>query len=357
MSNSAIQSQPVEVDPVIVPGSLRNKIINGQFDIWQRGPGTFDETAISVNGKYTADRWVFGGSDAGGVRTSAIDRRTFDEGQTDVPDNPTFYLDYQNVVAGGNINVSSVIIQRMEDVRLLSDGLATLSFWAKADTAGPHTIAIHFRQFFGSLGGDPSNVLPGQEITLTDVWTQYILVFTIPNISGATLGSAGDDGLRLRFVTQAGSGTAIAFNLPNPVNFTGVLSLANVQLEDENPSPEFEDRPRALELSLCERFYEIAHREESTHGVSNAGFQIDHMWMNFKVEKREIPSIVFLPRTDPPTSSHVTPGTFLVSNVRTDGFRFDWDTVAAPQDVNVQTTDGTVPGNTPNGPWTADAEL
>ena len=243
--------------------SFRNKVINGRFDIWQRGPGTFDEVALPIGGKYTADRWVFGGSDGGGVRTSAIDQGVFLLGQTDVPGFPRRFMQYQNVSAGvldGSEN--SVLIQRIEDVRTFNGGDVTVSFWAKSDVApagGQENITVHFRQFFGGGGGSAANIIAGQEITLTTTWTYYTLTFALPNIGGSTLGSFGNDSLRLRFVTQAGAGAAAAQNLPGPVNFVEVLHLANVQVEEGADATAFEVREIETEVALCQRYYSKAH--------------------------------------------------------------------------------------------------
>ncbi len=242
--------------------SFRNQIINGRFDVWQRGVGTFDAVAIPSGGRYTADRWVFGGGDGGGVRTSAIDQGLFTLGQTDVPGSPRQFMEYQNSVVGGDSNENSVLIQRIEDVRTFNGETVTVSFWAKSDVApaAPNNdkITVHFRQFFGGGGGSAANIIAGQEITLTTTWTYYTLTFALPNIGGKTLGSVGDDSLRLRFVTQAGVNAAIALNLPGPVDFVKVLHLANVQVEEGDTATAFEIQELTTELSLCQRYYQKA---------------------------------------------------------------------------------------------------
>ena len=346
MAFSAAQFEALVTTPEVTPGGMKNRIINGQFDIWQRGPGPFTTIpTLPSGGKYTADRWVFGGGDGGGTRTSFVEQRTFVVGQTDVPGNPTFYLDYQNFVTGGDSNENSVIIQRIEDVRLLNGSEATVSFWAKADTAGPHVIAVHFRQFFGGFGGSVANVLPGQEITLTDMWIRYTLTFDILNIFGKTIGSAGDDSLRLRFVNQAGVSAAGALNLPNPVNFTGVLSLANVQLEKGDEATDYEDRDIGLELTMCQRFYEINDRSETSFSGGGA----HNMWMNFKVTKRVLPSVTFNVREDPPTTSNVVPGSASIGNQTLDGFRLLYNVVTGNANTHIRTEElppgpGVMPG-------------
>src|SRR5210317_2024163 len=63
---------------------IKNRIINGNFDIWQRGT-SFSVTA-STN-IYTADRWRF----VGAGFTGTLTRQNFTAGQTDVPNNPDYF--------------------------------------------------------------------------------------------------------------------------------------------------------------------------------------------------------------------------------------------------------------------------
>lgn len=263
-------TQEWEAAPGVAPAggavfSFRNQIINGRFDVWQRGSGTFT-TPLTIGGNYTADRWVFGGGDATGVRTSAIDQGVFTLGQTDVPGAPKRFMEYQNFVVGGDSNEDSLLLQRIEDVRTFNDSQVTVSFWAKTDnvTPGQDKIAVQFRQFFGGGGGSASVELTGQEITLTTAWTYYTLTFSIPSIAAATIGTLGNDSLRLRFVTQAGASAAPAINVPNPLNFVDVLSLVNVQVEQGVAATAFEIRELETEISLCQRYFAKAWDIDTT---------------------------------------------------------------------------------------------
>ena len=82
----------------------KNYIINGNFDMWQRGGTTIGQTGD----KYLSDRWVFSGSGA----TFNYIKGTFTAGQTDVPNNPKFYADLTVTGADDNARIE----QRIEDV-------------------------------------------------------------------------------------------------------------------------------------------------------------------------------------------------------------------------------------------------
>ncbi len=363
MANSAIQSQPIEVDPVVVPGSLRNKIINGQFDIWQRTI-SFPAPAFPILGLvgFAADHWQWQAATDGGIMNgSGMTRQTFAPGQPDVPDNPTYFMRWEMTgIAGSSGNAGSNLVQRIESVRTLSGKTATLSFWMRGDISG--TIAMSLLQWPGGGGtAFPAPVsialLPTNFIVTAGTWTFHRVTLDIPSISGFVIGASNNDGLYLRFHNLVEPALATNQGYPTPISYTGLLDLANVQIEEfDITDPEFEDRPISLELRLCQRFYEIGHRDESMHGVSIANPQIDHMWINFKVEKRVLPTVVFNPAEDPPTSSHLLPATHFVSQIETNGFRFDFDTLAGPRDVSVRSVE-VISGFQNRAPWTADAEL
>jgi hypothetical protein len=119
----------------------KNYIINGNFDIWQRG--------TSVTGGYGADRWTFDLSGA----TGTFAQGTFTVGQTDVPNNPKFY---GNVTITGADN-NARIEQKIEDVNTLAGETITISFWAKYTSNAPTSFNIAGAQDFGSGGSSIVN--------------------------------------------------------------------------------------------------------------------------------------------------------------------------------------------------------
>ena len=255
MSNSAIQLQAGEQG---FPGAAkdRNRIINGQFDIWQRDTSFTGTTG--PNGDFTADRWNVGGGDDGGVRTMNVTRASFAGDQQEVPFSPQFYARIQTFSTGGSGIEAGAFVQRIETGPHLFNGQkATASFWARSDTTGPHTIAVALRQLFGQPGGSSTIAFGGQEITLTDIWTFYSLTFDVLSIAGKTVifGGTQPPSLRLRFITQVGA-SVLAFNgVPNPLNFQGELWLTNVQFELGDTASDYEDRFVADELALCQRYF------------------------------------------------------------------------------------------------------
>ena len=52
---------------------------------------------------------------------------------------------------------------------------------------------------------------------------------------------------------------AVALNLPGPLNFVDVLSLANVQIEQGAAATAFEIKEPETEIALCQRYFSKAH--------------------------------------------------------------------------------------------------
>ena len=234
----------------IVPNSsfmFRNKIINGNFDIWQRG------TSQTSSGYGSADRWfnIHSGS------TKTASQQAFNLGQTDVPGNSKYYLRHVVSSVAGDPNYC-IAMQKIEGVDTLAGQTATLSFWAKADSN--KNIATEFLQYFGT-GGSPSTLVNTIGVTthnLTTSWQKFTATVAVPSISGKTLGSNGDDRLELNFWFGAGSNFHSRTNsLGQPSNGTTYeVDIAQVQLEEGTVPTPFEHRPIGTELALCQRYYE-----------------------------------------------------------------------------------------------------
>lgn len=214
---------------------FRNAIINGDFDIWQRGT-SFSSPAFNA---YTADRWfiIFDGASA--IRT--ISRQQFIVGQTDVPDQPRYYLRFAQSSAGSGATYN-VLRQRIEGVRTFAGKTISVSLYAKA-VSSLTLPKIEFIQYFGS-GGSPSadvftTVVASQSISAS--WVKYTYSVSIPSISGKTIGTNNDDDL--------------SFLIYLPINTTFTFDVSHIQIEPGAQATPFERRPLSVELGLCQRYY------------------------------------------------------------------------------------------------------
>jgi hypothetical protein len=232
---------------------MRNAIINGNFDIWQRG------TSFTGN-EYGADRW---GSFRIGTTHTAT-RQAFTLGQSDVPGEPTYY--HRTVVSSvAGVSNVSVLQQRIEDVRTFAGRQVTASFWAKADASKP--IAVEFAQNFGT-GGSPSAIVESigvTKVTLSTSWQKVTVTASMPSISGKVIGSDSNSELSILIWFDAGS----SFNARTDSlgQQSGTFEIAQVQIEPGPVATPFERRPIGTELSLCQRYFQQFNYESLVHSA------------------------------------------------------------------------------------------
>ena len=214
------------------PLSHRNLIINGQFLVWQRAT---DSGTNTTDGYLSCDRWYHASSGA----TKRVTRQTFSPGQTDVPDNPFYYLKYY--VSTGNNNVA--LRQRIEDVTRCQ-GEMTFSFWVKGSNPGGGQFNLTFRQNFGSSGSSVVDTSIAN-YTVSNTWTKKTFTFTPPSISGKTVsGNKHTSYYEIELFRQPAGDTSTAA-------FT--VDFANVQLERGNTATRFEQKHLADEFRACQR--------------------------------------------------------------------------------------------------------
>jgi hypothetical protein len=239
----ASSGQATFTHAVSQPGSFmfRNKIINGNFDIWQRG------TSQTTSDYGSADRWRC--SNSGSTKTAS--QQEFTLGQTDVPGNPKYFMRHvvTSVAGAGNY---VLLLQKVEDVNTLAGKTATLSFWARADSN--KNIAVECTQDFGT-GGSPSAfvTIDPQLVSLTTSWTKYTITVDVPSISGKTLGTNGNHCMNCHFWFDAGS--TYAARSASLGQQSGTFDIAQVQLEEGSVATPFEQRPIAAEFNLCTRYF------------------------------------------------------------------------------------------------------
>jgi hypothetical protein len=282
---------PVTIDgttgittPNLINGSslnFRNKIINGNFDIWQRGTSLGSGTGA----RYLADRWTNGSTTVAYTPS----QQAFTVGQPDVPNEPKFF--HRTIVAaGGNTGSNATLHQHIESVRTFAGKTVTLSFYAKTPTA-PEKVAIEFYQYFGT-GGSSAVSIPAGLFNLTSSWQKFTVTVNIPSISTKIIGGSDDDYLTVYFWFDAGSDFgARASSLGNQ---SGTFDIAQVQIEEGSVATPFELRPIGTELALCQRYYQYYSGYITNAGYTSSGTsQIYTIFL--PVEMRAIPIINFTP--------------------------------------------------------------
>ena len=261
---------------------FRNKVINGNFDIWQR------DTNQTSSGYGSVDRWrpIHVGS------SKTVSQQAFTNGQTDVPGNPRYYFRHVVTSSAGAANFV-LVYQPIESVRTLAGKVSTLSFYAKADSS--KNIATEITQWFGT-GGSPSSWNTGNEVTthnLTNAWQKFTVTVTIPSISGKTIGTNNDDYLGLYFHFDAGSDYDSRTNSLGQQS--GTFDIAQVQIEEGTSATPFEQRPIGTELSLCQRYYQIVGPPlamyMAEYGNLARGYTV------FLVQMRAAPTLTFIGET------------------------------------------------------------
>ncbi len=222
----------------------KNKIINGDFGVWQRGTSF----TASSSDLYTSDRWVLldytGGS-------TVCSRQTFTAGTAPVSGyEGSFYA--QLVRSGSPTSGNTSFAQRIENVRTFAGQTVTVSFWAKASASLSFFSEVD--QNFGS-GGSSTVFGSATTFTATTSWQRFTYTTNVASISGKTIGT--NSYLYLNFNVGFAAGA-----------FT--LQIWGVQLEAGSVATAFQTATGTLqgELAACQRYY---YRATFTTSASRLG--------------------------------------------------------------------------------------
>ena len=238
----------------------KNCLINGGFDIWQRGT-TFNSIA-----NYTADRWVV--FPAAGTLNATQ--------STDVPTSP--YFNYSLQVAGVS-STGDIIRQRIEAAQStpLAGQTVTLSVYAKS-SAG--TAALKWNTQVPSATNDFNTVVQDQSGTFSatpaGTWTRYTATFAVS--ANAVRGYE----LRIYRDSATSSNTTL---------------YAGIQLEIGSVATQFTRAGGTIqgELAACQRYYWRSSGQADAilgTGVVNSGTTGCRFVVNNPVSMRTSPTSV-----------------------------------------------------------------
>lgn len=222
----------------------KNKIINGDFGIWQRGT-TFNSV---TNGQYCADRWTVGKD---GTNTVNVTQQSFTAGTAPVSGYESQYFIRGSIATTGTLTYLQ-FNQPIEDVRTFAGQTITVSFWAKGSASA--TGLVYAEQNFGS-GGSANVEFGYPTYSLTTSWARYSVQLTVPSISGKTIGTSSKLTIFIRGGLTANGST---------------FDLWGVQVEAGSTATPFQTATgtKQGELAACQRYYV---RFNSANGYARFG--------------------------------------------------------------------------------------
>jgi hypothetical protein len=248
----------------------KNKIINGDFNIWQRGTSFSPPGA----GTYTSDRWRTFYTTAVPT-TYVVSRETFTPGSEPVSGYNSPYF-WRGVLTTLGAATEVGVQQRIEDVGTFANTTVTVSFYAKSDTT--RTQSVSGNQNFGS-GGSAGVGLTTQTITTTSSWQRFSLQFAIPSISGKTIGA----------------NSYIQINIIQNLTNGNTLDIWGVQVEAGSNMTAFQTATGnpASELAACMRYCEKIELASGVPLVTGQAYSTSAAWagISWTTQKRTTPTI------------------------------------------------------------------
>lgn len=231
-----------------------NKIINGNFDFWQRGT-SFTSIAAST---YSTDRFKY-------LKVGAMVHNIVRS--TDVPDAKSNYsasIDMttpDDSIAAGDYTIFEQKIEGY-NIRDLIGRKFTVSFYVKAAITGTYCLS------FLNNGAD-QGIVKEYTINAANTWEKKeILIDTMP--TAGSWNYENGTGLYVRFVLAAGTSfhtspdvwsSSASFATANQVNGVatgaGSFKLSQIMLNVGEKAGEFSIAGRNItdELQLCQRYY------------------------------------------------------------------------------------------------------
>jgi hypothetical protein len=235
----------------------KNAIINGDFNVWQRGT-----SFAAVGNQYTADQWSY---QKNGAMVHTVSR------STDVPSVATAgrLLNYSFLVDCTTVDTSLAaadycfIGHKIEGYNWLplAQRPTVLSFCVKATKTGIYCV---------SIGGSDRRYIGEYTVNSTNAWEKKTVTFTASPSAGTWDYTTGI-GCAIRFVLAAGAdiqatggewvttATYAASATSNQINACDDVAnnflISGVQFETGSVATEFEQRMIQDEELFCKRYY------------------------------------------------------------------------------------------------------
>ena len=208
----------------------KNKFINGDMSIWQRGT-----SFSSIFAVYTADRYI-SGFGSGGTQTISRQEVT---GATGLPSYIRYAMRFATTAAAsGQYNVT----QRIEDVNTLAGQTVTFSFYARRVSGSGTTLRLNAYQLFGSGGSTFTQPATDIDFTVTNSdFQRFSYTFTMPSMAGKTIGTDSYLDFRLAYPTAISTYDVTGWQLESGAKATPFQTASGGSDQGE--------------LAMCQRYY------------------------------------------------------------------------------------------------------
>ena len=293
----------------------RNRIINGDFNVWQRATSS----TAGGSGYETADRWYFGGNSGAGKQTTR---------QSGTPQEGFQYhmkVDANGISASNWVGIEQAI--ETSTVVPLRSQTITVSVYARkgASAQADNSYKLRLAQSNSTDARSTLNFGTGLTDTAMSLTTSFVRY-------SATVTVASDAvGISCSIVLNAGGSTATADDY---------IEITGVQLEIGDTATPFEHKSYGQELAACERYYQKASTTTPFTGQCTSG-QTYGGEVYFTTTMRGTPTVA---------QTHITsssfPGTTPTSSE-----------IQVTKFYSTKAADGTANVGYYRMSWTADAEL
>jgi hypothetical protein len=235
----------------------KNKVINGDMNVWQRGASFLGGGTNSFVG-YTADRWY--------ANLANVTRGSFIPGELPVAEGSQYFLKAFNATGMGS-GAFDRMDYRIEDVRTLAGQTVTVSFYTRKPTAKNGLLAGAIVQNFGS--GGSANVTAGgisAPAYSGTSWVRSVTTFTMPSLAGKTIG------------TNSYIEIQLYGNMGGTPNFE--YDIWGLQLEAGPIATPFTTATGTIqgELAACQRYFQAL----SWGPTYNTAIHSGHFWSSTK---------------------------------------------------------------------------
>ena len=237
----------------------KNVIINGNFDIWQRGTSFF----LPVDGDYLADRFAYTKDSTIAEHLIVPSTSVPTYAQSGTKSTNSLKIDMTTADTTAGFRHSSGISYNVEgyDYAKIAGGDATLSFWVSAPVTGIYNIVFR--------NSTPDRTFIREyTIASANVWQKVEVTVPLTEIFGG--GWNYENGVGLRILWQLMGNTSWTttadawqtgdfYATANQVNANASAAyfffLSQIQLERGDTATDFEVTSYADELQRCQRYY------------------------------------------------------------------------------------------------------